>query len=260
MKRILKRMALALAAALSWFYRLIPAGARRRLVFGLLLLDSRIGPLDGALKRLFHIQDDVQLIINERALAFGGGEHPKHRLMRYHDFFVARIPPGARVLDIGCGYGAVARSVARGVEGAEVTGIDNNPERIREARAADNPANLAFVEGDALVDLPAGDWHTIVLSNVLEHIDRRVEFLGRLRDALAPAQILVRVPLFERDWQIPMRRELGVGYFSDPTHFIEHTLDEFDAEMAAADLVVVERVTMWGEIWAACRPREHAAR
>ena len=91
MKRILKRMTLALAAALSWLYRPIPAGARRRLVFGLLLLDSRIGPPDGALKRLFRVQDDVQLIINERALAFGGGEHPKHRLMRYHDFFVARM-------------------------------------------------------------------------------------------------------------------------------------------------------------------------
>ena len=50
-----------------------------------------------------------------------------------------------------------------------------------------------------------------------------------------------------------MRRELGVNYFSDPTHFIEHRLDEFAAEIAAAGLRVTEQRTVWGEIWAECR-------
>ena len=220
------------------------------------MLESRIGEPGAALGRLFAISDDLELVINERAMAHGGGEHPKHNLTRYHDFFVERIPAGAQVLDIGCGYGAVARSIARRIEGVKVTGIDMSAARISEAEAADNPDNLAFITGDALIETPAGDWHTVVLSNVLEHIEGRVDFLRRLNQAASPHQILIRVPLFERHWQIPMRRELGVGYFSDPTHYIEHTLDEFASEMEAAGLDITERLTLWGEIWAVCQPKE----
>jgi 2-polyprenyl-3-methyl-5-hydroxy-6-metoxy-1,4-benzoquinol methylase len=238
---------------------IVPASVRKFLILGLLVTESRIGGPKDSLKRLFSILDDLDALISERATALeGGGEHPKHRLTRYHDFFVARIPAHARVLDLGCGYGAVARSIARRVEGVEVTGIDNHAERIAEARAADNPANLAFVLGDALADLPAGGWDTVVLSNILEHIEARVEFLRQIQDAVAPRQFLIRVPLFERNWQVPMRREIGANYFSDPTHFIEHGLEEFDAEMAAAGLEVTERLTLWGEIWAQCRPSAQA--
>ena len=251
----MKRLILALAGLLSWPCRLIPAGLRRRLLFGLMLLESRIGGPDAALGRLFGMSDDLERLINERAMAYGAGEHPKHGLTRYHDFFVERIPAGARVLDIGCGYGAVARSIARRVEGVEVTGIDMNPTRIAEAEATDNPDNLRFLVGDALTEMPPGDWHTVVLSNVLEHIDARVEFLRRLTISASPRQILIRVPLFERHWQVPMRRELGVSYFSDPTHYIEHSLEEFAAEIHVAGLEITERLTLWGEIWAVCRAR-----
>ena len=247
---------LALAAILAWPWRLLPAGPRRRALFGLALIESRVGAPGDALGRLFGVADDLELLINERAMALGGGEHPKHRLMAYHDFFVERIPAGARVLDVGCGYGAVARSIARRVDGVQVTGIDMNVERIREAEAADNPINLKFIRGDASRDLPAGEWDVVVLSNVFEHIEERVAFLQRLVGHAAPGSVLVRVPLFERHWQMPMRRELGANYFSDPTHFIEHTLDEFEAEIAAAGLEITECQTLWGEIWAACQPSE----
>jgi hypothetical protein len=63
------------------------------------------------------------------------------------------------------------------------------------------------------------------------------------------------VPLFERHWQVAMRRALGVSYFSDPTHYIEHSLDEFAGEIDAAGLEITERLTLCGEIWAVCRAR-----
>ena len=47
-------------------------------------------------------------------------------------------------------------------------------------------------------------------------------------------------------------------YFSDSTHKIEHRLEEFDDEVAAAGLDLIERQTLWGEIWAECRPRTAA--
>ncbi len=249
----MKRTLLAFAALLSWLYRLIPFGLRRRLITGLAVLESRVGTPAEALKRLYTIEDSLELVINERAMALGAGEHPKHWLTNYHGFFAAQVRDGDRVLDIGCGYGAVARSIAQHVPGAQVTGIDIEPKNVAQARAADNPANLAFVEGDATEAFPDGAWDVVVLSNVLEHIDDRPGFLANIRKTLRPGQLLIRVPLFERSWHLPMRREVGANVFSDPDHRIEHTRGEFEDEVRAAGLEIVEIHTPWGEIWARCQ-------
>jgi SAM-dependent methyltransferase len=258
MNQGLKSLLKAVAAGLSLPLRLLPASIRRGLIAGLLLSDSRIGTPDNALRRLFRLQDDVERLINERAMAYGNGEHPKHRLTRYHDFFVERIPDASQVLDIGCGYGAVARSIASRVKDAVVTGIDMDEPRLTQARQANNPDNLTFVFGDALTDLPPKKWDVVVLSNVLEHIEDRVPFLQSLHTRIEPDILLLRVPLYERNWQIPMRDELDMPYFSDSTHFIEHKLLEFEDEIRSGGYVVTYRQTLWGEIWAECRPTANA--
>jgi len=253
MMAVRKKLLLKLAASIAWIYRLIPCRLRETLIFGQFVLESRTGDPASTLRRLFKIQDRLDLVINERAVAYGKGEHPKHRLMAYHDFFVDRISPGNTVLDIGCGYGAVARSIARRVPDVEVTGIDMDQPRLSQALAAQNPRNLKFVLGDVLEDLPSGHWDVVVLSNILEHIDQRVDFLVRVVARTNAGKLLIRVPLFERHWHNPLRAELGVNYFSDPTHYIEHTLKQFEAEIAAAGLKPVEIMLRWGEIWADCR-------
>ena len=163
------------------------------------------------------------------------------------------LPKNTRVLDVGCGYGAVARTIARECPNCVVTGMDMYAPRLAQAREAENPPNLSFVEGDATRTVPPGSWDVIVLSNVLEHVVDRVSFLRDLQRVSQAQRILIRVPLFERDWQMPLRRELGVNYFSDEDHKIEHHLEEFHAELAAAQLEAVETLTVWGEIWADCR-------
>lgn len=249
----LKSVALSGAKAVALLMSIFPSGLRHKLIFASLVLESRIGKPDNALRNLYRIQDDLEMILAERATAYGEGIHPKHRLTRYHEFFVERIGETARVLDIGCGYGEVARAIARARPRAVVQGIDIEAPLIRQALNAENPPNLSFVEGDATRSLPDGPWDTIVLSNILEHLEDRVGFLRALIAAQKPDQILIRVPAFERHWHIPMRRELGIGYFSDRTHFIEHTAEEFASETKAAGLKIVEMKTVWGEIWAACR-------
>lgn len=250
----MKRLALTLARWIALAAGLVPFALRRALLRALLLVESRIGQPDDALRRLFAVEDDVFRLQIERATAYGGGINPKHRLTRYHDFFVDRVPAGSRVLDVGCGVAAVARSIAERVPGVTVTAIDNDPRILAQARRAPLPANLSLVEGEAPRDLPSGAFDVVVMSNVLEHVEDRCGLLRRLVEAHAPARLLIRVPLFERDWRLPLRRELGVDYRSDPTHFIEHGLGEFRAEMAAAGLAVVELNTLWGEIWAEVRP------
>ena len=43
------------------------------------------------LKSLFLIKDKLDWVINERALKYGSGIHPKHSLMKYHDFFLVEL-------------------------------------------------------------------------------------------------------------------------------------------------------------------------
>ena len=97
-----------------------------------------------------------------------------------------------------------------------MVGIDNDAGRLDQAKQIDNQPNLRFVLGDATTSVPEGPWDAIVLSNVLEHIADRVGLLMALKRTTSARQFLVRVPLFERDWQMAMRRELGANYYSYP--------------------------------------------
>ena len=103
----MKSILLKVAEGLSIIWRLFPQRFRHLLINGLLVLDSRHADAAIGLKNMFAIRDSVELIINERAMAYGDGIHPKHYLTNYHLFFIERINEQDRILDIGCGYGAV---------------------------------------------------------------------------------------------------------------------------------------------------------
>jgi SAM-dependent methyltransferase len=250
----MKALGLQLANLLAILRRVFPQRLRLLLMKGLFVLESRGSDVGQGLARLFALQDALEHVINERAMVYGKGEHPKHKLTRYHDFFIAHIGDGARVLDVGCGYGAVARSIARAHPNAQVIGIDYDKGRLAQAQASDNPINLSFVEADATKAVPPGPWDVVVLSNVLEHIADRQAFLSALIATTGAKRFLIRVPLFERDWKMPMRRTVGANYYSDPDHKIEPTRAEFREETARAGLVIDELITPWGEIWAMLRP------
>lgn len=255
----MKALGLRIANALSVVWLLIPRRLRLLLLKGLFVLELRGSDTGQGLARLFAVQDALEHVVNERAMVHGKGEHPKHKLTRYHDFFVAHIADDERVLDVGCGYGAVARSIARAHPKAQVTGVDYDKAKLAQARASDNPANLAFVEADATKSVPPGPWDVVVLSNVLEHIVDRPGFLTALIANTGAQRFLIRVPLFERDWKLPMRRAVGANYYSDPDHKIEPSEQEFRAETTRAGLNVVELSTPWGEIWAVLRPSGQVA-
>ena len=250
----MKALGLKLADLIALLWQVLPQRARLFLLKGLFVLESR-GPDTGrALARLFTVADALEHVINERAMIHGKGVHPKHGLTNYHAFFVGRIADGENVLDIGCGYGAVARSIARAHPQARVTGLDYDKGRLQQARASDNPPNLSFVESDATKSVPQGPWDVVVLSNVLEHISDRVGFLQALIATTRAKRFLIRVPLFERDWKMAMRRAVGANYYSDPDHKIEPTQAEFREETRRAGLVTDELITPWGEICATLHP------
>jgi len=207
-----------------------------------------------AMRALLEIESDLSVRIDHVALRYDEGVHVKHRLMKYHNFFVERLRAGERVLDLGCGYGAVAYSMSS-CAGAIVTGVDINAKNIEMAERRFQHANLTFIIGDVVKDSAWGNFETIVLSNVLEHIEYRVEFLTGTQGRVNPERWLVRVPMFNRDWRGPLGQERGMSYCSDDTHFTEYTRESFEAEMQAARLAITHLQVNWGEIWAELRPR-----
>jgi cyclopropane fatty-acyl-phospholipid synthase-like methyltransferase len=167
-------------------------------------------------------------------------------------------PPGSRVLDVGCGIGALAYDIAEKVPDVFVTGIDFDENNIRTAKEKFHLKNITYVRGDALTDLPEEQFDVIVLSNVLEHIERRITFLRVLNERYKPGRLLIRVPIFARDWRVPLKKEIGVDYRLDSTHYIEYLQEEFFDELRAAGLEVVHYTVRWGEIWAVAEYSENA--
>lgn len=239
-------------------FRMLPSALRRRVVQAALHAAAGQQPR-AALQELLTIETDLSNLIDQEALAYGDGVHVKHRLMRYHDFFVERIGDGDRVVDIGCGYGAVANSIATRTK-ATVVGLDMEPANVALARDRFKHDRLTFVEGEAPRVLPDGAFDVIVLSNVLEHIEHRTAFLTEVQRRLTPDRWLIRVPMFNRDWRPSLRKELGLFPFSDPTHFTEYTRESFETEMREAGLHISHLQVNWGEVWAVASGRDTSSR
>jgi 2-polyprenyl-3-methyl-5-hydroxy-6-metoxy-1,4-benzoquinol methylase len=200
-----------------------------------------------ALRALLALQDELFRRVDVLAVDLDRGVHAKHRIMRYHDFFVDRVHEGETVLDVGCGKAELAHDLVRA--GAHVTAIEINREALAFARAHFASDRLELVEADARTWEPGRTFDVVVLSNVLEHIEDRVGLLRRLVAVAQPSRLLIRVPVLERDWSVGLRRELGLFYFSDPTHYTEYDGRQLTAELAAAGLAPIEIEQRWGELW-----------
>ncbi len=202
---------------------------------------------DDALKCLFELEKRLYNLEGQEAIRYGNGLHTKHRHLKSHDFFVQRIEPGSRVIDVGCGNGALAYDIATQVEQVSVYGLDILPANIEQAQQQFSAENIHFVCGNALIDIPEAEFDVIVLSNVLEDLEQRVEFLQSLQQRCNPKKFLVRVPLFERDWRARLKQELGVDDRLDPIHEIEFPQEKFTEEITQAGLRIRSIQFNWGE-------------
>ena len=249
-----KKLILRISNLFSLIWLLVPSKIRKFLFTSFFILESRGSNTSNGLKRLFELKSNLEWVINERSIAYDKGIHPKHRLTRYHDFFIDRINDGEVVLDVGCGQAIVAASIAAARKNSFVFGIDIDEDNIKKGKNLINKKklkNVKLIFGDIYEqrELKADK---VIISNVLEHINNRIEFIEYLKLITKAKYFLIRVPLFERNWQIPLMRELGIDYFSDIDHKIEHTIVEFKKEMSDSKLIIKEMETLWGEIWVSC--------
>ena len=229
----------------------IPAKIRHLICRILFAVESRRNSPQGV-KDLFLLNDALMFQLNDAAIRCDGGIHPKVRFMRYHEYFASKVKYGEKVMDVGCGYGFVAQCIAQ--TGADVIGVDIDGERIRYAQEHFSHPNCRFILGDATKNDIQGKVDIIVLSNVLEHLSERSVFLKQLVRNYSPQRFLIRVPCIDRDWTVPLRKELGILYFRDPDHKVEYTMESLREELTQALLSIKESRVNWGEIWAEVIP------
>ncbi len=135
--------------------------------------------------------------------------HAGHRTRPFLDL-LARIGPGpgagpARIADLGCGAGNVTALLADRWPAARVTGYDNSPQMLEQARRYAGP-RLDFVHADAATWAPGAGTYDLIVSNALlqwvpDHAGRFPVWL----DALTPGGTLA--------FQVP-------GNFAAPSHTI----------------------------------------
>jgi ubiquinone/menaquinone biosynthesis C-methylase UbiE len=103
----------------------------------------------------------------------------------------AQLAPGQRVLDLGCGTGALTLTAKRAVPGIEIIGVDPDAKALARARAKAERAGLAieFREGfgDAL-PLSEGSFDRVLSSFMFHHLEseQKPAVLRELRRVLRP--------------------------------------------------------------------------
>ena len=92
------------------------------------------------------------------------------------------LSPGQRVLDVGCGVGSSASFLAHN-HGLEVTGLDECPEFIDEARGRHR--GVVWMLGDASsLPFPDGSFDAVLCECVLSLMDDPAVVLGEIRRVL----------------------------------------------------------------------------
>jgi|APSaa5957512535_1039671.scaffolds.fasta_scaffold86094_2 predicted RNA methylase len=189
--------------------------------------------------------------------SINSGDHPKHKIMQYDEWFKDNINSGDVVLDIGCNTGTMTHSMSK--KASYVYAIDINCRYIQVARKNNMSNNISYICSDAttydysqckLIQM-------VTLSNVLEHIEYRVDFLKKLINQIPWANnsktLLIRVPMLDREWISVYKKEIGVEYRLDNTHFIEYTYESFKKEMDEAKIDILSHHVKFGEIYAICQ-------
>jgi 2-polyprenyl-3-methyl-5-hydroxy-6-metoxy-1,4-benzoquinol methylase len=103
------------------------------------------------------------------------------------------VPGGSRVLDIGCGWGQVAKWLKP--RGCRVTGIEPDPARLAEGAEFFDATYVGTAETLDTLGLEKGSFDVVMLADVLEHLPDPWSTLTALLPYLRPGgRVVVSIP------------------------------------------------------------------
>ncbi|MFE9707615.1 class I SAM-dependent methyltransferase [Streptomyces sp. NPDC005930] len=134
--------------------------------------------------------------------------HPWDHNAYYHRWIMRQLPGSfGTALDVGCGTGELARSLA--TRAAAVEAVDSDPAMIVRAQELTSPkAPVTFTTADALTGVPAASYDVITCVAALHHLPF-TDALAHFRRHLAPGGTLVVVGLWRA--QTPVDHLLGAA-------------------------------------------------
>jgi ubiquinone/menaquinone biosynthesis C-methylase UbiE len=104
------------------------------------------------------------------------------------------LPPGGRVLEVGCGRGVALPALSRLLRPVRLAGLDRDAGFLEEARARAAEAGIApeLVPGDVRrMPFPDASFDLIVDFGTCYHIARAAEALAEIARVLAPCGLFV---------------------------------------------------------------------
>ena len=131
------------------------------------------------------------------------------------DFLLARVPPRARVLDVGCGEGWFTAALAEA--GREAVGIDVAEEPLRRARERAPGLDLRCVPAeDEWPLLPDASFDAVWAGEVIEHVADTAGWLSEVRRVVRSGGALV---LSTPAHELLTRLALGLSGRAFAAHF-----------------------------------------
>lgn len=126
--------------------------------------------------------------VNRSVVPGAMSRRQRQGLERTHQHLIRGLPPGSRVVDIGCGTGHLLRWLSE-YRGLELNGVDQSDEQLAIAR--NGLADVEFTQGDGRAYMSAnpGAFAGIFCFDVLEHIpgdDQLLAWIETAHSALQP--------------------------------------------------------------------------
>ena len=152
------------------------------------------------------------------------------------------LPPGARVLDVGCGAGALAR-VLRAATDAELLGIEPDPIRAERARSYGLNVRTGYLSRDLIREI--GVFDVVLFADVLEHLPNPQSMLLLSRDALKPGGAVILAVPNVAHWSVRLCLLRGKFEYQpfgimDATHLRWFTAENIRLLLTSAGFKVIE--------------------
>ncbi len=194
----------------------------------------------------------VWMILMYRAFSYNGKRQMSKQIIEGVADYV-KLPEGGKILDVGCGSGALTLAVAKKNPGAQVTGLDRwgkkyaasfSKKLCEDNAQAEQVSNTKFMQGDACrLDFPDNSFDAVVSNYVYHNIpskDRQAILLETLR-VLKKGGIFVIHDIFSQE------------KYGDMGDFVKRLKKEGYDQVELIDTTNGKFMNKWESIWMGLR-------